>query len=210
MLFSNLVMYFIMLSTGTRSSTPGNMKSAAPLTPRGASTTCGRRRDLLFAMGVSAVGFLAVPVMTAGAAYDLAQTLGWKHSLHARLGEAKGFYGAMAAVTAVAIGLNFLGFNPMRALVLAGVVQGFSAPPLLILIMLITSDRASMGPRVNGTTMKVLGLEHHGNIVLRGRRSGGELVPLSPACYAGGFVRQLQAGIWLKERSTGREQSTKR
>jgi len=63
----------------------------------------------------------------------------------------------MAAITAIAIGMNFLGFNPMRALVIAGIVQGFSAPPLLILIMLITNDRRLMGPRVNGTAMKFLG-----------------------------------------------------
>jgi Mn2+/Fe2+ NRAMP family transporter len=158
MLFSNLVMYFIMLSTGTALFHAGKHEiSSAADAAQALRPLAGGAASLLFAIGVSAVGFLAVPVMTAGAAYDLAQTLGWRHSLHARLGEAKGFYGAMAAVTAVAIGLNFLGFNPMRALVLAGVVQGFSAPPLLILIMLITSDRASMGPRVNGTTMKVLG-----------------------------------------------------
>jgi Mn2+/Fe2+ NRAMP family transporter len=53
--------------------------------------------------------------------------------------------------------LNFLGFNPMRALVIAGIVQGFSAPPLLVLIMLITSDRQVMGPRANGAGMKILG-----------------------------------------------------
>jgi Mn2+/Fe2+ NRAMP family transporter len=77
--------------------------------------------------------------------------------LHARPNEAKGFYGAIVFITAIAIGLNFLGFNPMRALVIAGVVQGFSAPPLLVLIMIMTSDRKLMGSRANGTGMKVLG-----------------------------------------------------
>jgi Mn2+/Fe2+ NRAMP family transporter len=98
-----------------------------------------------------------VPVMTAGAAYDIAQTLGWKHSLQARLKEAKGFYGAIVFITAAAVGLNFLGFNPMRALVIAGVVQGFSAPPLLVLIMIMTGDRRLMGDRANGSGMKILG-----------------------------------------------------
>ena len=64
--------------------------------------------------------------MTAGAAYGLAQIAGWKHSLHAKPGEAKAFYTAIAEFTLVGALMNFLGFNPMQALVWAGVVQGFS------------------------------------------------------------------------------------
>lgn len=158
MLFSNLVMYFIMLSTGASLFAAGrhNINSAAEAA-EALRPLAGGAASVLFAIGVSAVGFVSVPVMTAGAAYDFAQTLGWKHSLHAKPREAKGFYGIMAVITAIAIGLNFLGFNPMRALVIAGIVQGFSAPPLLVLIMLITNDRAAMGKRVNGIGMKVLG-----------------------------------------------------
>jgi len=130
MFFSNLVMYFIMLSTGAAlfAARKHDINSAADAA-EALRPLAGSAATFLFALGIVAVGFLAVPVMTAGAAYDLAQTLGWKHSLHARPNEAKGFYGAMAAITAIAIGLNFLGFNPMRALVIAGIVQGFSAPP---------------------------------------------------------------------------------
>jgi Mn2+/Fe2+ NRAMP family transporter len=158
MFFSNLVMYFIMLSTGVSLFAAGkhDIHSAADAA-EALRPLAGNAASLLFAVGVGAVGFLAVPVMTAGAAYDLAQTLGWRHSLHARPNQAKGFYGAMVFITAVATGLNFLGFNPMRALVIAGVVQGFSAPPLLVLIMIMTSDRRMMGARANGSGMKVLG-----------------------------------------------------
>jgi Mn2+/Fe2+ NRAMP family transporter len=158
MFFSNLVMYFIMLSTGAALFTAGkhDIGSAADAA-EALQPLAGSAASFLFAVGVGAVGFLAVPVMTAGAAYDLAQTLGWRHSLHAKPRQAKGFYGTMALITAVAIGLNFLGFNPMRALVVAGIVQGFSAPPLLVLIMIMTSDRTLMGRRANGLGMKVLG-----------------------------------------------------
>jgi Mn2+/Fe2+ NRAMP family transporter len=158
MLFSNLVMYFIMLSTGASLFEAGkhNINSAAEAA-EALQPLAGKAASFLFALGVSAVGFLAVPVMTAGAAYDVAQTLGWKHSLHAKLHEAEGFYAIMAAITAIAIGLNSSGSKPMRALVIAGVVQAFSAPPLLVLIMLITSDPAVMGNRINGVGMKVLG-----------------------------------------------------
>ena len=112
---------------------------------------------ILFAAGIISVGFLAVPVMTAGAAYDLVQSFGWRHSLHAKFREAKGFYVTIIVVTAVAAGMNFIGINPMKALVYSGIVQGFSTPPLLLLIMLLTNNRKVMGKQVNSRWMNVLG-----------------------------------------------------
>ena len=69
----------------------------------------------------------------------------------------KVFYVTIAAFTAIAVGLNFLGFNPMKALVWSGIVQGFSTPPLLLLIMLMTNSRRIMGERVNGLGTNILG-----------------------------------------------------
>jgi Mn2+/Fe2+ NRAMP family transporter len=117
----------------------------------------GDAAGILFAAGIIGVGFLAVPVMTTGAAYDLAQALGWKHSLHAKPREAKRFYAAVGAFTVIAIGLNFLGFNPMKALVWSGVVQGFSTPPLLLLILLMTNNSKVMGDQTNSRGMNALG-----------------------------------------------------
>ena len=124
-------------------------KALSPLACKGA--------ELLFATGIVAVGFLAVPVMTTGAAYDLAQAMGWKHSLHARPREAKKFYGAIAAFSGLAMSMNFLGVNPMKALVWAGIVQGLSAPALLFLILRMTSSQKIMGDRKNGRAIKALG-----------------------------------------------------
>ncbi|WP_083468968.1 Nramp family divalent metal transporter [Methylobacterium variabile] len=158
MLFSNLILYFIILSTGATLHPAGQTaidsaaQAAASLEP-----LAGSGAKVLFALGVVGVGFLAVPVMTTGAAYDLVQGVGAKGSLHARPSEAKLFYGTIAAVTVVAVGLNFLGFNPMRALVWSGVVQGVSVPPLLFLMMLMTNDRRMMGDRVNGRLTNLLG-----------------------------------------------------
>ena len=102
-------------------------------------------------------GFLAVPVMTTGAAYDLAQTVGWKHSLHAKPAQAKKFYGAIIGFTVLAVLMNFLGINPMKALVFSGIVQGFSTPPLMLMIMLMTNNRKIMGSRVNRLPLNILG-----------------------------------------------------
>jgi len=158
MIFSNVVMYFIILSTSSTLYAVGqhDIETAAqaaealrPLAGSGASA--------LFTLGLIGVGFLAVPVMTTGAAYDLAQALGWRATLHSKAREAPRFYIAIGVVTLIAIAMNFLGFNPMRALVLSGIVQGFSTPPLLLLIMLMTNNRRIMGDRVNGLGTNLLG-----------------------------------------------------
>ena len=158
MAFSNLIMYFIILCTGSTLYPAGRHEiETAAQAADALRPVAGDAAGVLFAAGIIAVGFLAVPVMTAGAAYDLVQSLGWRHSLHAKFHEARGFYLTIAAVTAVAIGLNFLGLNPMKALVWSGIVQGFSTPPLLLLIMLMTNNRAIMGNRANSRAMNWLG-----------------------------------------------------
>jgi NRAMP (natural resistance-associated macrophage protein)-like metal ion transporter len=158
MLFSNVIMYFIILSTAsTLHKTGGTAISSAAEAAQALKPLAGEAAGALFALGVIAVGFLAVPVMTTGAAYDVCQTFGWKHGLHARPSEAKGFYLLITAVTVIAMSLNFFGFNPMKALVVAGIVQGFSTPPLMLLIMRLTGNRAVMGDAVNGRAISVLG-----------------------------------------------------
>jgi NRAMP (natural resistance-associated macrophage protein)-like metal ion transporter len=158
MIFSNVVMYFIMLSTAATLHEHGqtNIQSAAEAA-QALRPLAGDAAGLLFLLGVIGVGFLAVPVMTTGAAYDLAQVFGWKHSLHAKPREAKAFYVAITAFTLIGVAMNFLGFNPMQALVWAGVIQGFSTPPLLMMIVLMTSSRQIMGDKVNSLGMNILG-----------------------------------------------------
>ena len=158
MFFSNVVMYFIILSTASTlfKTGPTEINTAAEAA-EALRPLAGNAASVLFALGVIGVGFLAVPVMTTGAAYDLSQVMGWKHSLHAKPSEAKKFYAAIGGFTVLAMGMNFLGFNPMKALVFSGIVQGFSTPPLLLLIMLITNNRKIMGKRVNNLWMNILG-----------------------------------------------------
>lgn len=158
MFFSNLVMYFIILSTAATLFKTGQHEiNTAAEAAQALRPLAGQAASVLFALGVIGVGFLAVPVMTTGAAYDLCQVMGWKHSLHAKPSQAKKFYVAIGVFTAIAMAFNFLGFNPMKALVYSGIVQGFSTPPLLLLIMLITNNRRIMGNRVNSRGMNILG-----------------------------------------------------
>jgi NRAMP (natural resistance-associated macrophage protein)-like metal ion transporter len=157
MVFSNVIMYFILLSTASTLYEDGSEVETASQAAEALKPVAGDAASALFALGIISVGFLAVPVMTTGAAYDVVQAFGWRYTLHARLRQAPAFYLSIAGVTIVAVGMNFLGFNPIKALVWAGIVQGFSTPPLLLLIMLMTNSRRIMGARANSTPMRVLG-----------------------------------------------------
>lgn len=158
MLFSNVIMYFIILATGATLHKAGEHDiSTATQAAEALRPIAGDAAGILFAIGIIAVGFLAVPIMTTGAAYDLCQVLGWRATLHAKPRDGKLFYVVMATFTVLAVGLNFLGFNPMKALVYSGIVQGFSTPPLLLLILLMTNRRDIMGERVNRLPMNILG-----------------------------------------------------
>ena len=158
MFFSNIVMYFVMLSTAATLFKNGktDINSAAEAA-QALRPLAGNSAGVLFVLGIIGVGFLAVPVMTTGAAYDLCQSMGWKHGLYRAPATAKKFYASIAAFTLLGIGLNFFGVNPMKALVLAGIVQGFSTPPLMLLIMRMTNNRAIVGDRVNGRALNILG-----------------------------------------------------
>ena len=158
MFFSNLVMYFIVLSTAATLFKVGKTDiNTAADAAQALRPLAGNAAGLLFALGVVGVGFLAVPVMTIGAAFDLCQSFGWKHGLHAKPREAKPFYAAIVLFTVIAIALNFFGINPMKALVYAGIVQGFSTPFLMLLVMLITNNRKIMGRWINTRAMNILG-----------------------------------------------------
>jgi Mn2+/Fe2+ NRAMP family transporter len=152
------VMYFIILSTASTLFKAGhtNINTAAEAA-QALRPLAGHAAGLLFAIGVIGVGFLAVPVMTIGAAYDLCQSFGWKHGLHVAPRAAKKFYGAIVVFTLLAMGLNFFGINPMKALVFAGVVQGFSTPFLMLVLMMITNNSRIVGRWTNTLAMNTLG-----------------------------------------------------
>ena len=158
MLFSNLIMYFIILSTASTLYKAGEHSiNTAADAAKALQPVAGEAAGILFAVGIIAVGFLAVPIMTTGAAYDLCQAFRWEDGLHKKPSEAKIFYVATAVFTVIAVAINFIGINPMKALVVAGIIQGFSTPPLLLLMLLMTNNRAVMGEQVNGRAINILG-----------------------------------------------------
>jgi NRAMP (natural resistance-associated macrophage protein)-like metal ion transporter len=158
MVFSNVITYFIILSTAATPFKVGHhdVNSAAEAA-KSLEPFAGKAAGVLFAVGIIGVGFLAVPVMTTGAAYDAAQTFKWKAGLHRKAGHANEFHLAILVFTVAAVAMNFLNLNPMKVLVWAGIIQGFSTPPLMLLIMLLTNDKKIMGERVNKRGINILG-----------------------------------------------------
>ncbi len=158
MFLSNAVMYFIILATAATLFKSGqtSIKSAADAA-EALRPLAGDAAAILLSVGLIGAGFLAVPILTGSAAYGVAEAFGWKHGLDHRPGHAKEFYGVIAAATLVGMLINFGGINPIDALVWTAVINGFVAPPLMVLIMFISNNRSIMGNRTNGLPINVLG-----------------------------------------------------
>ena len=100
---------------------------------------------LIFSFGIICLGLLAIPVLSGSAAYSVAESLNWKASLNLKLKKAPGFYIIIIAATAIGLLLNFIGVNPVKALVYAAVLNGVAAVPLIFLILKISADQKIMG-----------------------------------------------------------------
>ena len=158
MFFCVLIMYFIMLCTGATLFKTGHTEiNSAYDAAQALRPLAGNAASLFFAIGIIGVGILAVPVLTTGPAYALAESFDWKHSLDHKPEHAKEFYSVIVFATLVAMGLNFIGINPLTALFWAGIIEGLLAPPLMLLIMLITNNRQIMGRHINGRPLNILG-----------------------------------------------------
>jgi len=158
MLFSNLIAYFIVLTTAATLFTHGktDIKSAADAA-EALRPFAGNAARVLFALGLIGAGFLAVPILTASAAYAVAEAVGWRHGLDHKPGRAKEFYAVIVGSTLLGMLINYVGINPIDALFWAAIVNGFLTPPLLVLLMLVSNNAKVMGKRVNGTTLNVVG-----------------------------------------------------
>ncbi|MCX6168418.1 MAG: divalent metal cation transporter [Ignavibacteriales bacterium] len=158
MLFSNLVMFFIILTTGAvlykagirQIDTVGQAaKALEPLT--------GKLTYLLFAVGVIGTGFLAIPVLAGSLSYILAETFNWKEGLDKKFHEAKGFYVTLIISLLVGLSLEFLGISPIQALIYTAVLYGLTAPVMIAIIMHICNNKKVMGEFTNKKWSNILG-----------------------------------------------------
>ena len=158
MFFSNVVMYFIILATAATLHQAGHSEiDSATEAAEALRPIAGDAATVLMAVGLIGTGFLAVPVLTGSAGYAVCEAFGWRCSLDAKPAKAKEFYVILGLSTLGGLLINLVGVNPVQALFWTAVINGFLAPPILVVIMLVSSNRKIMGQRVNGWTSNILG-----------------------------------------------------
>ncbi len=101
--------------------------------------------EILFAIGIIGLGLLAVPVLAASGAYAVSEALNWNSGLNLKLNKAHGFYGLITIAMLFGLSINYIGIDPIKALVYAAVINAILSIPLILLIALITGSKAIMG-----------------------------------------------------------------
>jgi NRAMP (natural resistance-associated macrophage protein)-like metal ion transporter len=156
--FSNLVAFFIMLTTAVTLHRAGltdiqdSAQAAQALRP-----IAGEFAFALFAAGIIGTGMLAIPVLAGSAAYAVAETLEWRSGLALKPLEARGFYAIIVAATVIGAGIDFAPIDPIKALFWSAVINGVVAVPIMAVMMLLASRPEAMGPFVVSTRLKRLG-----------------------------------------------------
>jgi NRAMP (natural resistance-associated macrophage protein)-like metal ion transporter len=158
MAFSNAIAFFIILDTAAVLHASGvtdiqtSAQAAEALRP-----LAGELAFLLFSIGIVGTGLIAIPVLAGSSAYALAEALKLPIGLERKLNRAAGFYGILSAATLIGVGLNFIGLNPIKALFWSAVINGLAAVPIMILMMLMTSNPKLTGPMRLPLPQKVVG-----------------------------------------------------
>jgi NRAMP (natural resistance-associated macrophage protein)-like metal ion transporter len=158
MFLSNIVMFFIIAACGSVLFKHGitNITSAAQaaeaLRPFAGSATFW-----LFAIGIAGMSLLAIPVMAGASAYAISESIGKRQGLNSKLKQASAFYGVIIISMVCGLALNFVGINPIKALIYSAVLNGVVAPIIIVLILLIACNKKIMGEWKNGKLSTTIG-----------------------------------------------------
>jgi Mn2+/Fe2+ NRAMP family transporter len=158
MFFSNFIMYFIILTTAATLHVHGQTNIAtAGQAAEALRPLAGSGAYLLFTLGLIGTGMLGVPVLVGSCAYAVAEGAAWRGSFGDRPRGARKFHAVMAAAMTLGLALDYAGFNAVKMLFWSAVINGLLAPPLILLVILLTSDTKVMGKHVNPPLLKYLG-----------------------------------------------------
>jgi NRAMP (natural resistance-associated macrophage protein)-like metal ion transporter len=156
--FSNIVAFFIMLTTAVTLNLHGganietSAQAASALRP-----VAGEFAFWLFSAGIIGTGLLAIPVLAGSAAYAMAGAFNWKNSLELKPVLAKRFYGIITIATLLGVALCFTPINPIKALYWSAVINGVISVPIMVVMMLMASHSEIMGQFVIKKWLKILG-----------------------------------------------------
>ena len=158
MFFSNCIMYFIILTTAATLHAHGQTDiTTARQAAEALRPLAGNGAYLLFTLGLIGTGMLGVPVLVGSCAYAVAEGAGWRGSMSDKPKGASKFYAVMAVAMALGLALNFARLNAVRMLFWSAVINGLLAPPLILLVILLTSSQKVMGARVNSRLLRNVG-----------------------------------------------------
>jgi NRAMP (natural resistance-associated macrophage protein)-like metal ion transporter len=158
MFFSNIVMYFIILTTAATLHARGLTQiETAKQAAEALRPLAGNGAYALFAMGLIGTGILAIPVLAGSSAYAVAESMQWGASLDRPLKLAPKFYAVLALAVVLGLALDFAGLNSVRMLFWSAVLNGLLAPPLIVVVTLLTGDRKVMRDRLSSKTTRTLG-----------------------------------------------------
>jgi NRAMP (natural resistance-associated macrophage protein)-like metal ion transporter len=158
MFLSNLVMFFIIAACGAILYTNGirDITSAAQAA-EALRPFAGDATYFLFAVGIIGTGLLAIPVLAGSSSYAIAESLRWEEGLYRNLNQAHAFYGIIIISMLAGLGINFIGLDPIKALIYSAVFNGIVAPVILALIVLLASNRKIMGKWANKWYVTAIG-----------------------------------------------------
>ncbi|MGE5392882.1 MAG: NRAMP family divalent metal transporter [Candidatus Saccharibacteria bacterium] len=158
MFLSNLVMFFIIAACGATLFRNGITQIAtAAEAAEALRPFAGDLSYFLFTIGIVGVGLLGIPVLAGSASYDISESFGWREGLYRKFRQAQAFYGIIILSVLAGLIMNFVGLDPIKALIYSAIANGVVAPVILILIVVLSSDRKVMGERANGPALRVVG-----------------------------------------------------
>ena len=158
MLFSNLVMYFIILATGAVLHSKGITKiETVEQAAKALEPLAGKLAYFFFAIGVIGTGFLAIPVLAGSLSYQLSETFGWRSGLDKKFLQAKGFYIVAAISIMLGLTLTFAGVSPVQSLLYTAILYGVTSPVLIAVVLHISNNKKIMKEYTNKVHSNILG-----------------------------------------------------
>jgi Mn2+/Fe2+ NRAMP family transporter len=158
MTISGLVMYFIILTTGSVLFKGGiHQIDTVEQAAMALKPLAGDLAYLLFAIGVIGTGLIAIPVLSGSISYIVTETFGWDQGLDKKFHEAKAFYVIIAISLILGLSLNYIGITPIQSLIYTAILYGLTAPVLIVIILHISNNTKIMGENVNDRKTNILG-----------------------------------------------------
>ena len=158
MLFSNVVMFFIILTTGTVLFNAGIHRiDTVEQAAQAMRPLAGPAAYYLFALGILGTGFLAIPLLAGSLSYLVAEAFDWRQGLDRKLHEAPAFYAVLIVAVLIGLGINYTQIGAVRALIWSAILYGLTAPVVIAIVLHIANNRKVMGDYVNGVWSNIFG-----------------------------------------------------